>query len=117
MPEQENEQIVYLSDYILGRAINKKLYNRLVEKLTVVCDKYRSGKTHFKGFETLTMKISMSAKYQTPYVAIHLDNENYNISGVGAIENDVNDALEEVGFSTSCDYEEKGGSYIINFED
>lgn len=92
------------------------MYDRLVKKLETVCKKYRSGKSNFQGFETLTMEINMSAKYQTPYVALHIESENYKIAGVGAVEDDVTTALDEVGF-TYNDCEEKYGKYMMGFSD
>ena len=99
---------VSISDYMQGRKYNHKLYDRLLYKLEIVYDH------HNQGFQGLTITISMSAKYQTPYVMIETTNKDYR--RIGGMEQDIIDALDEVGFDYS-ESEDKGEWYLINFTD
>jgi len=110
------EELVTISDYMQSRRYNQKLYSRLVDKLTKICEKYRTSKSEHPAskFPTLKMEISMSAKYQTPFVKITTDEADYQY--LGGVESDVQEAIDEVGF-TSTDTDEKNDAYYINFAD
>lgn len=91
------EEAVSISDYMQSRRYNRKLYGRLLDKLKEI---HRAFESKLPG---LTMTISMSAKYQTPYVKIGVEGMSADeIEGsreIGAIEQRVEMALDEVGFS------------------
>ena len=96
------------SGYLESRNFNRKLYTRLLTKLQEIEDR------HKEEFPGLLLEISMSAKYQTPYVKI--ENEAGDYSKIGGVESEVMDAIDEVGFSVG-DVDEKDYGYIINFND
>lgn len=115
----QDEKLVTISDYMQGRRYNRKLYDRLVALLQEIVIKHRT-KSNIK-FPHLVMEISMSAKYQTPYVKIEVfnpenDEQDPNFERLGGVESDVMDALDKVGF-TQTDTEEKNDAYYIGFDD
>ena len=106
-----------------SRRYNRELYRRLVEKLKLIVEKYRNSKSSHQAdvFPFLRMEISMSAKYQTPYIKIitsnpENDEPDPNAQFLGGVEGDVMDAIEEVGFRQT-DVDEKNGDYYISFDD
>lgn len=103
----QTEQRVTLSDYLLSRKFNAKLYNRLRDKLEKIVEE------HDESFPDLKMEISMSAKYQTPYIALSTEED---INSLGSVIHDIEYALDEVGF-TFEDEEEKRGKVFVNFSD
>lgn len=102
------EKSVSISDYLQGRKHNHKLYGRLLEKLKEIHAKYKNE------FEGLVLTISMSAKYQTPYVMI--ENTSNNYTRIGGVEQEIIGAIEEVGFNYS-ESEDEDGWYLVNFTD
>lgn len=114
--ENTKEQVQY-SDYMMSRSFNQKLYDRLKEELEEVVRK------ESKKCPDVTVTISMSAKYQTPYLLVEtkakdgkVEIEGINHDVYGAIEHAAIDILDEVGF-THEDSEEKYGGYVIHFTD
>lgn len=113
------EETVTISDYMQSRRYNRKLYGRLVDKLKEIVEKHRT-KGNIK-FPHLRMEISMSAKYQTPYIKIDVSNpendeQDPNYDRLGGVEFDVFEAIDEVGF-TQTDTDERDGTYYIHFSD
>lgn len=96
---------VKFSDYLLTRRFNQKLYNRLKDKLQIIVDEYA------KEINDLKVSISMSAKYQTPYIRIETEEE-----AIGHMVEVMKDAIDEVGYSYD-DEEKKHGAYYIHFSD
>ena len=96
-----------LSDYLLSRGINKKVYTRLLDKLQVIEDKYKAE------FPGLLLEVGMSAKYQTPYVKVETESGDY--SNIGPILDDVANAVNE-DFAVK-DEEEKSYGYLLHFAD
>jgi hypothetical protein len=94
---------VVVDDYMQSRRYNRKLYSRLVEALKPI------AKQH--GVE---MSISMSAKYQTPYIKVTKeDDEAFNLD----FESEIEEALDSVGF-TMEEVEDKGDDrYLVHFKD
>lgn len=94
-----------ISDYMKTRRYNEKLYERLLKKLNAIESQNKNSENQ------LELTISMSAKHQTPYVKIESVNDK-----VHNVEQDIIEALDEVGF-TYTETEEKFGAWFINFAD
>jgi hypothetical protein len=101
---------VTLSDYIQGRRINNKLYDRLIKSIETKCKKLFEKQTDVE------VVIGMSAKYQTPYIGISKEDDGGIPDNVGRFEREIIEAIEDVGFRYS-ESEEKLDSYYINFND
>ena len=102
---------VKITEYMKSRQYNRKLYGRLVEKLEEIANNIEEAMPWYEG---LKIEISMSAKYQTPYISIETEEKNYD--NIGDLEAEIRNALDEIGF-TAEDTEEKQGKYFINFSD
>lgn len=105
---QETKQQVTISDYMQSRRYNKTLYKRLIDAINENCRRL------FKEYPDVEISITMSAKYQTPLITIS-ENDTIPVK-IGAFEQEIIAALEEVGFEYS-DSEDKGSYYKINFQD
>jgi hypothetical protein len=94
---------VEVSNYIKGRYNNQKL-DKLKAQLEKNFANYKERSGQSIPELGLLIKISMSAKYQTPYVMV----ENWGgYEAIGDIENIVLDSLTERGFEqTGVDAEE-----------
>ena len=110
-------EYVQLSDYLLSRNINLKLYTRLQEKLEEV------AKEVAKECPELSITISMSAKYQKPFIQVESGTEDgyVEVDGVqvdifGKIEHATTNILDDIGFEY-VELEEKDSAYFIHFED
>jgi len=103
----QTEQRVTLSDYLLSRRFNAKLYNRLRDKLEAIVEE------HNESFPDLQMEIGMSAKYQTPYISLSTEED---VNYLGGVIRDIDEALDEVGF-TFEEEEDKHGKVYVNFTD
>ena len=99
-----------LSDYLLSRRINRKLYDRLLEKLTVIETAHNEENSEDK----IELEVNMSAKYQMPMIVIVNDSKVYD--NLGQLEDSITTALDEVGFSYTGS-EERRDSMYINFCD
>ena len=105
---ETTKNLVTISDYMKSRRYNQKLYSRLVEAIETKVGQI----PHLS--PDLEITISMSAKYQTPYVSV---SENDVVPfKMGHIEDAIFDALDEVGF-TNEGVEDKGSYYRIDFAD
>ena len=88
---------VTISDYIDGRYNSEKL-KKLKAELEKLCKAHKTREHQEVPEEGLEITISMSAKYQTPYVMV----EGWgNYKSVGEFENLVKEALENRGFEVT----------------
>lgn len=102
---------VEISDYINGRYNSSKL-DKLKSKLE---EKFHnSPQRQSQNFpqEGILVKISMSAKYQTPYIKC---SEWGSYQSVGEFEEIIKESLEERGFE-SVDTEWEEDCLIVGFE-
>lgn len=102
---------VTISDYIDGRYNSEKL-RKLKAELEKLCKVHRTREHQEFPEEGLEITISMSAKYQTPYVRV----EGWgNYKAVGEFEELVKEALENRGFEVTEEGNEE--DYLkISFE-
>jgi len=102
---------VTISDYIDGRYNSTKL-QKLKAELEKLCKAHKTREHQEFPDEGLEITISMSAKYQTPYVRV----EGWGkYKSIGEFENIVKEALENRGFEVT----DEGGEeeYLkISFE-
>lgn len=99
--EKECYGKVSLTAYMKSRRYNHKLYSRLIAKIEYILQEQECN---------ADVDISMSAKYQTPYVVIR------DIEYGFQLEQDIIDALDGVGF-TFTESEEKSYGYVLHFSD
>ena len=92
---------IIISDYIQGRYNETKL-EKLKAELEKLCAAHKTREHQVYPADGIEIKISMSAKYQTPYVKVTNWGE---YKAVGEFEHIVKDALENRGFEVT----EEGG--------
>jgi hypothetical protein len=106
----DTEEDVSYSDYLLSRRFNRKLYDRMKEKLQkFVAD----NKKEIPG---LRIEISMSAKYQTPNLIVKADSNEVLSNKIGLVDDAIEEILDDIGF-TFRGGEERSWGYTIDFED
>ena len=102
---------VTITDYMQSRRYNRKIYDRLVQRLESIADAAREE------FPGIRMEIDMSAKYQTPIIIIKYDSYSEEDPGnIGYVEQEIMDALDDVGF-TFREARATGYGYEIDFSD
>ena len=101
-----------ISDYMESRRYNRKLYARLLKKLEEILENAPTN------IPEIIFTISMSAKFQTPYIKVESPEGPVFLrdNAMGYIKEQVEQALDDVGFSFDK-VEDKRGAFFIGFKD